>query len=123
MSSSKRRTAIRFMHHRLPTGKIQFTALYPCPRCNKIFDQSSEHDHFLMRKKSTKNKEKRIEKLGETMKSLHTPPSIIKVILQNVSSYYKILPTNNIESLQQTLSEETNFCLKQQNEIGLGQLI
>ena len=106
------------MHHRLPTGKMKFTAPYPCPHCNKIFDQYLERDHFLMCEKSTINKEKRTEKLGETIKSLHTPPSIIKVILQNVSSYYKILPTNNIKLIQQTLPEETNFCLTQQIKIG-----
>ena len=38
MGSSKKRTVIRFMHHRLSTGKIQFTAPYSCPYCNHIFD-------------------------------------------------------------------------------------
>ena len=123
MSYSKRRTAIRFMHHQLPTGKMQFTAPYPCPYCTQIFDQSSEHDHFLLCKKPIQDKEKRIEKLEETMKKLHTPPSIITVILTNVSKYYKILPINNIEPLKQTLSEETNLCLQKQNVIGWKQLI
>ena len=59
--------------------------------------------------KSTQNKEKRIEKLEETMKKLQTPPSIIKEILTNMSKYYKILPKNNIEPLKQTLSEKNLY--------------
>ena len=102
---------------------MRFTAPYLCPYCNQIFDQSSEHDHFLLCKKSTQNKEKRIEKLEETVKTLHTPQSIIKVIVTNVSKYYKILPKNNIEPLKQTLSEEINLCLQKQNLIGWGQFI
>ena len=111
------------MHHRLPTGKMQFTAPHPCPHCKRIFDQSSEHDHFLMCENSSNNKEKRIEQLGETMKTLHTPPSLIKVILHHVSTYYKISPTDTSESPQHILSEELHFCIKKQNEIGWGQFI
>ena len=69
MSSSQRRMAIRFMHHRLSTGKMKFTAPYPCPYCNHIFDQSSNHDNFLTCKKITQNKDKRIDKLEDTMKN------------------------------------------------------
>ena len=57
------------------------------------------------------------------MKTLHTPPSIIKVILQYVSTYYKILPTDTSESPQHILSEELHLCIKKQNEIGWGQFI
>ena len=76
-----------------------------------------------MCKNSTNNKEKRIEKLGETMKTLYTPPSFIKVILYHVSTYYKISRTNTSESPQHILSEELHFCIKKQNEIGWGQFI
>ena len=55
---------------------MQFTAPYACPYCNQIFDQSFEHDHLLLCKKSIQNKEKRIEKLEETIKELHTPIDI-----------------------------------------------
>jgi len=111
MSSSKRRTAIRFMHHRLPTGKMQFTAPHPCPHCKRIFDQSSEHDHFLMCEDSSSNKEKRIEQLGETMKTLHTPPSLIKVILHHVSTYYKVSATTDSESPQHIFSDELHLSI------------
>ena len=111
------------MHHRLRTGKMQFTAPYPCPYYNQICDQSSNHGHFLTCKKSTENKEKGIEKLEEIMEKLNTPTSIIKIILKNVSTCYKILTTNNIELFAQIVSEETNLRTKQQNEIGCGQFI
>ena len=57
------------------------------------------------------------------MKTLHTPPSLIKVILHHVSTYYKISATNNSESPQHSLSDELHFCIKKQSEIGWGQFI
>ena len=60
MGSSKKRTVIRFMHHRLSTGKMKFTAPYPCLYCNQIFDQSFDHDHFLTCKKTPKIKKREL---------------------------------------------------------------
>ena len=72
---------------------------------------------------SSSNKEKRIEQLGETMKTLHTPPSLIKVILHHVSTYYKVSATTDSESPQHIFSDELHLSIKKQSEIGWGQFI
>ena len=37
----------RFIHHRLPVGKMNFSAEHRCPFCDKPQQQNTTHDHFL----------------------------------------------------------------------------
>ena len=57
------------------------------------------------------------------MKTLYTPPSLIKVILHHVSTYYKVSATTDSESPQHIFSDELHLSIKKQSEIGWGQFI
>ena len=72
MIETKKQHVIRFIHHRLPTGKVQFGLKIPCIHCNIPFDQDSDHDHFLICKNSEDKKFKRIKKIELVMLQLHT---------------------------------------------------
>ena len=41
------RTSLRFIHHRLPTGKMQFDIKHRRPYCNQAPTEVTSHDHFL----------------------------------------------------------------------------
>ena len=41
------RTCLRFIHHRLPTGKMQFDIKHRRPYCNQAPTEVTSHDHFL----------------------------------------------------------------------------
>ena len=44
---SHKRFITRFIHHRLPVGKMNFTSAHRCPYCDINQNQNIDHDHFL----------------------------------------------------------------------------
>ena len=79
---------LRSIHHRLPTGNMQFSLQYSYPHCKISFDQYSDHDHFVIFPKAEKQKEARIKKIELIMLKLNTPPSIHNKIIKNIARYY-----------------------------------
>ena len=124
MTETRKRHAIRFIHHRLPTGKMQFGLKHPCPHCKIVFDHNSDHDHFLTCIKSEDQKFKRIQKIELVMLQLNTPPNLRQQILHRISQYYQ----RTQEGKQQNKlppSEDTVItqCLALQNDIGWNHFI
>ena len=76
VTETRKQHAIRFIHHRLLTGKMRFGLKHPCPHCNNLFDHDSDHDHFLTCLKSEEKKLKRIKKTELAMFQSNTPPPI-----------------------------------------------
>lgn len=58
------------MHHRSPTGNMQFTVPHSYQYCTQICTLFSDYDHFLACRKPIPNKEKKIENLDVTIKKL-----------------------------------------------------
>ena len=73
------RTCLRFIHHRLPTGKMQFDIKHRCPYCNQSPTAVTSHDHFLQCIQSGQRKNIRLKKISQFLSSQHTPPIIKKV--------------------------------------------
>ena len=44
---TQKRFIKRFIHQRLPVGKINFTLEHRCPYCDMTQNQNTNHDHFL----------------------------------------------------------------------------
>ena len=47
LSHPKKRCIRRFIHHRLPTGKMQFLNRSRCPNCDTMFNNETHHGHVL----------------------------------------------------------------------------
>ena len=88
LSHSKKRFIRRFIHHRLPTGKMQFLNRSRCPHCDTMFDNDTHHDHFLTCSLTDVNKHKRLQTLTNTLNKLHTPPILRDKIISNIHNYY-----------------------------------
>ena len=55
-------TAIKFFHHRLPVGKMQFNDTHNCPYCHQTQTHETSHNYFLLCNEQIKNKNIRIRK-------------------------------------------------------------
>ena len=124
MTETRKRHAIRFIHHRLPTGKMQFGLKHPCPHCKIEFDQNSDHDHFLTCLMSEDQKFKRIKKIELVMLQLNTPPDLRQQILHRISQcYQRIQKDKQQNTLPPSEDVETTQCLDLQNDIGWNHFI
>ena len=90
LNDSLKRFSLRFIHHRLPTGKMLFTYPNSCPYCKSPFTPSSPHDHFLTCSNSSLDKETRLNSIQKTLSTLHTPPLLQQHILLSLSKVYNI---------------------------------
>ena len=60
---TQKRFITRFIHHRLPVGKMNFISEHRCPYCDIIQNQNINHDHFLQCNSLRGKKKKWIENL------------------------------------------------------------
>ena len=90
LTDSLKRFALRFIHHRLPTGKMVFVSPNSCPYCKIPFTPSSPHDHFLTCSSSSVDKHIRLNSIQKTLSILHTPPLLKQHILLSLSKVYNI---------------------------------
>ena len=124
MTETRKRHAIRFIHHILPTGKMQFGLKHPCPHCKIVFDYNSDHDHFLTCLKSEDQNFKRIQKIELVMLQLNTPPDLRQQILHRISQYYqRIQKGKQQNTLPPSEDTEITQCLDLQNDIGWNHFI
>ena len=47
LTSSRKRSVARFIHHRLPSGNMMFEYKHRCPFCTMYSDANTDHDHYL----------------------------------------------------------------------------
>ena len=73
LSSTKKRTALIFIHHRIPTGNMQISLHHACPHCNCNFSSSTPHDHFMTCDSSAQLKHKRLKTVETALHKLHSP--------------------------------------------------
>ena len=88
LSHSKKRCIRRFIHHRLPTGKMLFVNRSKCPHCDTMFNNAIHHDHFLTCVRTSVQKHKMIQTLTNTLNKIHSPPSLRNLIINQVHNYY-----------------------------------
>ena len=88
LSHSKKRFIRRFIHHRLPTGKMQFLNRSRCPHCDTMFNNETHHDHFLTCVQTSAQKHTRLQSLTNTLNKLHTPPTLRDPIIIQIRNYY-----------------------------------
>ena len=115
LSTAKRRTALRFIHHRLPTGKMQFSFKHACPYCTCLFTSSTKHDHFLICEASQEIKMKRLTSIEKAMNKLHTPPKLRNLILAQLKCFYHNTPTTKFSPEQIERCEITKSIALQQH--------
>ena len=117
------RTSLCFIHHRFPTGKIQFDIKHRCPYCNQSPTAVTSHDHFLQCIQSGQRKNIRLKKISQFLSSQHTPPIIRKGIINNISKYYNNIAQNdccllNTDSEQEDKKTQSQPSITSQNTIG-----
>ena len=80
---------MRFVHHRLLVGKMQFIAEYWCPHSDQINTIWTTHDHFLQCIYLRKTKDDRIINLKTSLDWVHTPPPLRdNKILSRIYTFY-----------------------------------
>ena len=87
-----------FIHHRLPVGKMNFSAAHRCPFCDTSQHKNAAHDHFLQCDYLRLEKTKWIRTLRTALSKLFTPPNLREAILDRVHNYYdsNLTDTNKI---------------------------
>jgi len=95
LSHSKKRFIRRFIHHRLPTGKMQFLNRSRCPHCDTMFNNETHHDHFLTCVQTSDQKHTRLQSLTNMLNKLHTRPSLRDQITIQIRNYYNDGLTND----------------------------
>ena len=63
LSTGERRNISRYIHHRLPSGKMMFEFKHRCPYCRLLLDSTTDHDHFFTCINSILQKDTRIKTL------------------------------------------------------------
>ena len=63
LSTGERRNISRYIHHRLPSGKMMFEFKHRCPYCRLLPDSTTDHDHFFTCINSILQKDTRIKTL------------------------------------------------------------
>ena len=81
----------RFIHHRLPVGKMIFSAEHRCPYCDKAQDRNTEHDHFLQCNSLREEKTRWIDKLRAILFKNFNPPNLHEEILERIYNYYEVI--------------------------------
>ena len=94
LSHPKKRCIRRFIHHRLPTGKMLFVNRSRCSHCDTMFNNATHHDHFLTCVRTRAQKHEIIQTLTHTLNNIHTPPSLRDLIINKVHNYYNDGLTN-----------------------------
>ena len=119
MPKTFKRFNLRFIHHRLPTGKMQFTNDHRCPHCQLIFDTNTPHDHFLQCSKTTTEKKQRLDSIENILDKILSSPKLKKAIINNISLYYKYSSDQNTNQQHHTNRNNLyNDCIKNQTNIG-----
>ena len=78
----------RFIHHRLPVGKMNFSSEHRCPYCDTPQNQNTTHDHFLQCNSLCLEKKKWIENLRIALSQYFIPPNLREAILDRLFNYY-----------------------------------
>ena len=78
----------RFIHHRLPVGKMNFSSEHRCPFCDEPQQKNTAHDHFIQCNHLRLEKRKWIETLRAVLSKVFTPPNLREAILDRVHNYY-----------------------------------
>ena len=74
MPKTFKRFNLRFIHDRLPSGKMQYTHDHRCPHCRLVFDTNTPHDHFLQYYQTSIEKKQRLDSIEKILdKSLSFP--------------------------------------------------
>ena len=74
MPKTFKRFNLRFIHDRLPSGKMQYTHDHRCPHCRLVFDTNTPHDHFLQYYQTAIEKKQRLDSIEKILdKSLSFP--------------------------------------------------
>ena len=108
-----KRFNLRFSHHRLPAGKMQFTNDHRFTHCQLIVDTNTPHDHFFQCSKTTTEKKQRLDSIEKILDKILSPLKLEKAIINNISLYYKYssYPKTN----QQHYTNRNNiynYCIK-----------
>ena len=74
LTSSRKRSVARFIHHRLPSGNMMFEYKHCCPFCQLNSTSNTDHDHFLTCALTSDSKNKRLTSLCLKLERLHAPP-------------------------------------------------
>ena len=77
-----------YIHSRLPSEKMNFTAKHTYPFCNIIESSSTPHDHFLKCDQNQQNTNNRINKIITIMKLLDIPDPLSAIIIRGIQSHY-----------------------------------
>ena len=101
---SQKRFIIRFIHYRLPDGKMNFTSAHRCPYCDITQNQNTDHDHFLQCNSLRNEKKKWIETLRTALSKSFTPPNLRDAILDRVHNYYE----SNLREINKVDFEENH---------------
>ena len=89
----------RFIHHRLPFGKMNFTSAHRCPYCDINQNHNTNHDHFFQCNSIRGEHKKWIENLRTALSKYFTPPNLRDAILDRVYNYYEsnLRETNKVD--------------------------
>ena len=87
---TQKRFIKRFIHHRLPVDKMNFSTERRCPYCDKEQYMNTEHDHFLQYNSHREEKTKWIDKLRAALSKNFTPLNLREATLERVYNYYEL---------------------------------
>ena len=87
---TQKRFIKRFIHHRLPVDKMNFSTESRCPYYDKEQDMNTEHDHFLQCNSHREEKTKWIDKLRAALSKNFTPLNLREATLERVYNYYEL---------------------------------
>lgn len=105
---------LKFIYDFLPSGKVNFDIPHQCKHCKEIENNTTLHNHFLQCYQSTAIKTNKLLLINNRLQIIHTPPSIITIIIQGLTSYY------NGQDTKDTLKFNTKdlHIAQHQNAIG-----
>ena len=79
---------LKFIHHFLPSGKMNFDIPHQCKHCKNIEDNTTPHNHFLQCYKFTSIKNDKISLISNILQNTYTHPSITVIIVRGLTSFY-----------------------------------
>ena len=105
---------LKFVHSWLPSGKMNVTTKHTYPFWKIIEYSSTPHDHFLPCNQSSRKINNRINHITKILKLLETSEPLVAMIIRGIQLYYLSFSP---KPLYQD-SEQTNYRLEHQSEIG-----
>lgn len=106
LSTTKNRNIVRYIYHRIPSGKLIFTLKHCFPGCGLFLDSGTYHDRFLACVSTHQYKTQRPASLEKRIVKSHTPPLLRDLITNHIDNYYNSNIKHDFPGIHNTCSTD-----------------